>query len=205
MRFSNITHVRARVTLASATHIGEDGSQATGQLLSTVRGGVDNMPYLPGSSIKGRMRALLSATALGRQEDPDGPTIPELFGDVGRRGLLSFWDCHLDPAWMAARLENAGDICQVQRTHQAYMKRIVPRVTEVIPAGTPFEFRLTITSPRDAVVDAVLAGMKLLEWEGIGRATSRGMGRLRFTLVHVDGYAVQRIFDSWDAPRGRQG
>lgn len=146
-------------------------------------GGVDNQvirhpltlqPYIPGSSLKGKIRSLLEWRSGAVQEHPltyeqfknssgaqqtQIKSILQLFGMSGDTNLtvevakefgptrLSFWDCDLQPAW----LENAGSDNQipVEVKSENTIRRISgtadnPRFTERVAAGSVFDFRLSM-------------------------------------------------------------
>jgi CRISPR-associated protein Csm3 len=143
-------------------------------------GGVDNQvirnahdkgrPYIPGSSLKGRVRSLLEWRSgavqpepLGiRQMRPDAPLVRpilQLFGVGGGDQLsdeqaadlgptrLSFWDCSLSPEWVAEIDRQNLLYTEVKTENRIDRIRGVaehPRQTERVPAGARFDFRLSI-------------------------------------------------------------
>src|SRR5690606_7134183 len=133
MQLKTIHSFQAQLELVSGLHIG--GSNGEMHI-----GGVDNgvikhpytqQPYIPGSSLKGRMRSLLEWRAgvvgetqgkpvsakvldqLGSDKKPRAEAIAKLFGLSGdadsataeRIGptRLSFWDCSLSADWLGDR------------------------------------------------------------------------------------------------------
>lgn len=139
-----ITTITATLELVTGLRIGAGDSEMH-------IGGVDNTvikhphtqsPYIPGSSLKGKMRsllewrsgavqeapldrkALISASALAR---PEVKRILQLFGIGGGelkddqdlvRELgptrISFWDCNLNPAWEAQIREDNFSLTEVK-------------------------------------------------------------------------------------------
>lgn len=189
----SLIRIEARMTLASALHIGAAGTAAMGaKEVPTARGGIDDMPYIPGSSIKGRMRALLARVELREWMPHAGDPLVALFGTHGVRGALSFWDCPLDADWLTDRQAALQAVTQVRCDLQDGGR---VRTREVVPAGAPFVFRLGLSMRRADGLDTVLAGLRMLEWEGLGAGTSRGMGRVRFTALRVDGQSAQERLD----------
>ena len=145
-------------------------------------GGVDNPiikhphtnePYIPGSSIKGKMRSLLEwksgavqAQALSKSDyDNAQPStkiqvlsILQLFGMGGSDKLtedeallfgpsrLAFWDCALNTAWKAEIERDGLPLTEVKSENR--IDRIKgtaehPRQTERVPAGAEFGFKLS--------------------------------------------------------------
>jgi CRISPR-associated protein Csm3 len=131
-----LTHIRkitGQIELVSGLHIGGGDTEMHigGTDNPVIKNPVTNQPYLPGSSIKGKMRSLLEWRAglvgvtdgkpLGFKHIPTldaaqqrvGKILLKLFGgapegapdEVLIREIgparLAFWDCNLDPAWAA--------------------------------------------------------------------------------------------------------
>lgn len=171
-----ITTISATLELLSGLRVGAGDSEMR-------IGGVDNTvirhphtqePYIPGSSLKGKMRSLLEwrsgavkEEALGwRDYDQANPAhkaevkrILQLFGisgdakvGVAQMGTLgptrlSFWDCNLVKAWKDGIEANNQPLTEVKSENR--INRISgvaehPRQTERVPAGAQFEFRLSV-------------------------------------------------------------
>lgn len=171
-----ITTITATLELVTGLRIGAGDSEMH-------IGGVDNTvikhphtqsPYIPGSSLKGKMRSLLEwrsgavkEEALGWKdfEKASGPTqaevkrILQLFGISGDAKLgveqmstmgptrISFWDCNLNEDWVKQIREDNFSLTEVKSENR--INRISgvaehPRQTERVPAGAQFDFRLSI-------------------------------------------------------------
>jgi CRISPR-associated protein Csm3 len=171
-----ITTLTATLELVTGLRIGAGDSEMH-------IGGVDNTvikhphtqsPYIPGSSLKGKMRSLLEwrsgavkEEALGWKdfEKASGDTqaevkrILQLFGISGDAKLgveqmsavgptrISFWDCNLNPEWEKQVREDNFSLTEVKSENR--INRISgvaehPRQTERVPAGAQFDFRLSI-------------------------------------------------------------
>jgi CRISPR-associated protein Csm3 len=161
--------------------------EATLQLLSGLRigasegeiriGGVDNQvirtagkPYVPGSSLKGKVRSLLEWRSGAVQPEPLGVAamsdrhplvrpILQLFGVGGGDQLteaqarelgptrLAFWDAPLLADWVSGVEEDNLLLTEVKTENRIDRIKGVaehPRQTERVPAGARFEFRLSI-------------------------------------------------------------
>jgi len=225
MQLKTIHSFQAQLELVSGLHIG--GSNGEMHI-----GGVDNgvikhpytqQPYIPGSSLKGRMRSLLEWRAgvvgetqgkpvsakvldqLGSDKKPRAEAIAKLFGLSGdadsataeRIGptRLSFWDCSLSADWLGDR--QPGELLTEVKSENT-IDRITgvaqnPRQTERVPAGAIFDFRLTLKvldSDSAALVDDVLAGLRLIEMDGLGGSSSRGYGKVRFNQLTLNGESI---------------
>lgn len=231
MQLNNIQTLEARLELVTGLHIGGSNSEMH-------IGGIDNavikhpytlQPYIPGSSLKGRMRSLLEwrAGVVGDTngkpvsakvlENLNGPkrekamAIARLFGLSGdaegelARELgpsrLSFWDCNLTQEFLEAR--QPGELLTEAKSENA-IDRIRgvaehPRHTERVPAGASFHFRLTVKQldgDDSHLLQDILAGLKLLELDGIGGSSSRGYGKIRFAGMSLNGESIQEHFDA---------
>lgn len=170
-----ITTIAATLELVSGLRIGAGDSEMR-------IGGVDNTvirhphtqaPYIPGSSLKGKMRSLLEWRSGAVQEEALGwrdyqganaaakaevKRILQLFGISGDAKLgdemrelgptrLSFWDCNLQADWLQEVKDNNQMLTEVKSENR--INRISgvaehPRQTERVPAGARFDFRLSV-------------------------------------------------------------
>jgi CRISPR-associated protein Csm3 len=171
-----ITTITATLELVTGLRIGAGDSEMH-------IGGVDNTvikhphtqsPYIPGSSLKGKMRSLLEWRSGAVREEALGWTdfekatgamqaevkrILQLFGISGsdKVGIeemikigptrISFWDCNLNAEWEAQIREDNFSLTEVKTENR--INRISgvaehPRQTERVPAGAQFDFRLSV-------------------------------------------------------------
>lgn len=194
--FENQVRIEATMTLASALHIGVAAGdrQLAMRELATLTNPLDGLPYVPGSTLKGRLRSLLRqhppvlVDSVFAKRSPQ-QQLDVLFGHpAGLRGRLSLWDAHALPDQGAASglLHRRGEM----PARGVFVSR------EVVSAGTRLAFRATLDSREQDLLDWLLAGLKLLEWEGLGAGTSRGMGRVRFSGLCCNGHAMQERLDA---------
>jgi len=175
-QLTNITTITATLELVTGLRIGTGDSEMH-------IGGVDNTvikhphtqsPYIPGSSLKGKMRSLLEWRSGAVKEEALGwkdyekasgsvqaevKRILQLFGISGDAKLgveqmntmgptrISFWDCNLNPEWEAQIREDNFALTEVKSENR--INRISgvaehPRQTERVPAGAQFDFRLSV-------------------------------------------------------------
>ena len=231
-QLTGITTLTATLELVSGLRIGAGDAEMH-------IGGVDNTvikhphtqaPYIPGSSLKGKMRSLLEWRSGAVQQTPldkaaldaaSGATrdevkrILQLFG-VGGGELkdaaalaaelgptrLAFWDCSLSPGWEAEVRDNNLMLTEVKsenRINRISGEAKDPRQTERVPAGARFDFRLSLrrlAGDDDSLLDTVLQGLKLIEFDSLGGSGSRGYGKVRFTGLCIDGQDRQARFDA---------
>lgn len=174
MKLTNIIEIKAKLVLKTGLHIGAgDSEMHIGGIDNTViKNPITQSPYIPGSSLKGKIRSLLEWRSGDVKESPlslkDLPNatnpnnvkdILRLFGVTGDSknddallrelgvSRLAFWDCHLDSDWEA---KIKGDnLSLTEAKSENTINRITatadnPRQTERVPAGAEFDFKLTV-------------------------------------------------------------
>lgn len=172
MQLINIHLITATLELRSGLRIGASEGE--------IRiGGVDNQvirnphsgqPYIPGSSLKGKVRSLLEWRSGAVKSEPLGirdmnsrhpqvRTILQLFGVGGGDQLsdaealdlgptrLAFWDAALQASWVD-QIKGADQLLTEIKTENRIdrIKGVAehPRQTERVPSGARFEFRLSV-------------------------------------------------------------
>lgn len=227
MKLDNIITISADLICETGLHIGaSSGEMHIGGVDNTViKDLVTGEPYIPGSSLKGKMRSMLewrsglvrenplSLSDYKQSQSQEVLRILKLFGlgasdkptqeEAAMVGptRASFWDARLDDDWAEEQMMRHHSWTDVKSENT--INRITgeaknPRQTERVPAGAKFRFRVTlkvIDGEKD-LCDLFFAGMKLLEIDGIGGSTSRGYGKIRFANVQVDGKDMQAQFDA---------
>ncbi|MCE1186448.1 MAG: type III-A CRISPR-associated RAMP protein Csm3 [Rhodocyclales bacterium] len=222
-QLTGITTLEATLELLTGLRIGAGDAEMH-------IGGVDNTvikhphtqePYIPGSSLKGKMRSLLEwrsgevqAEPLGIKQLDTAPAarqaevrrILQLFGvgggdfkendpkllDLGP-SRLAFWDCALCPEWVQEISNNNQMLLEVKSENRINRLSGVaehPRNTERVPAGARFKFRLSLrqlAGDDAALLDTVLQGLKLIEFDSLGGSGSRGYGKVRFSQLTING------------------
>lgn len=195
--------ITGKIKVVTGLHIGSGNTEMHigGTDNPVIKNAVTNEPYIPGSSLKGKMRSLLRLYTGG--EDSNGKVV-KLFGSSGdqkdvKPAGLSFWDCFLTDEWKEninkkqmlyteVKMENTID--RVSGT------ALNPRNTERVLPGSEFDFKLTVKQYDDEdVLPLVLGTMKLLEMDALGGSGSRGYGRVKFEELKLDGKDIQSDLD----------
>lgn len=227
MQLTKVHVLHAELVCRSGVHIGASDSEMHigGIDNSVVKHPITQEPYIPGSSIKGKVRSLLewrsgfvSNGPLGWRDYINSHSdkvlaILKLFG-VGGQVLtdaqakeigptrLSSWDCSLLPEWISSVRTSEGSYTEVKTENS--IDRIAgtaknPRQTERVPADARFDFKVTVKVLDDEnLLDTLLAGLKLLELDGIGGSVSRGYGKVKFEKLSLDGKNISADFDKID-------
>jgi len=218
MRLERISSITGRIELLTGLHIGAgtETTQIGGVDNPVIRLPKDGNPYIPGSSIKGRMRALLELH-LGKVE-PKGELhsykedscqnekcpICYLFGAAANAGApigpgrLVVRDCTIDeslPSNQKIKRESAGlpyseekTEISINRIKSAVEKGL--RKTERVPAGVVFNLDMSLRrfeGDGDEFLHVLLKGLALLQQDALGGSGSRGYGKIRLTELKVDG------------------
>lgn len=192
--------INTSITLITGLHIG--GSNENVEI-----GGIDNpvvklaskdnTPYIPGSSLKGKMRCLLEQVAGAPKVGLD-ERVNNLFGitenrtnqtnnqpsklivrdamlsDESKKMLLA---CdNLDMPYTENKFENVIDRVRGTAEH--------PRQTERVPAGAVFNAEFILNIWDDDKEEDLMAlfkkGIRLLENDYLGGSGSRGYGQIKF-------------------------
>lgn len=230
MKLTKILTIKAQLVCVSGLHIGAgDTEMHIGGIDNTViRNPLTNVPYIPGSSLKGKIRSLLEWRSGAVREKPlswkdykngerkDVLAILQLFGAGGGDQLtneealvlgptrLSFWDCELNEAWRK-RIDDANLLATEAKSENS-INRISgkaenPRYTERVIAGARFDFRLSmkvLEGEEDGLLRTILSGLRLLEADSLGGSGSRGYGKVKFENLTIDGEDKQAVFEAID-------
>lgn len=161
------------------------------------------IPYIPGSSMKGKLRSLLAKEKGSQDIKNDLPVIKEIFGDAGKnneKGQISrlivrdsfmvnseklkskkddFENLEFD--YTESKWENTIDRKTGTAEH--------PRQLERVPAGAEFSFEFVYNNFNNDVakehIEEIVKAMKLLEDDYLGGSGSRGYGKIKFQDVQI--------------------
>ncbi len=224
-KLKKIQLMTAIIKCETGLHIG--GSDAEMHI-----GGIDNPviknpftkePYIPGSSLKGKIRSLLewktgviepapfswktyqNETAATRKLEVkkilqlfgvagSDQLTPEQAGEIGQ-SRLSFWDSNLTRSWVE-QIQQENMLFVEAKTENS-INRIsgtadYPRQMERVPAGSEFEFRLSIKTLEEDPdwISYVVKALQLLELDSLGGSGTRGYGKIKFKNLKVDGQPI---------------
>lgn len=189
--------INTTITLLTGLHIG--GSSDSVEI-----GGIDNpviklgskgnQPYIPGSSLKGKMRSLLEQMA-GCAKVGDSEEVVKLFGSTDIPSRLIVRDAMLTPE-SEEELRKCGtlDMPYTENKYENTINRATgvadPRQTERVPSGAVFaaEFILNVWEGENEAEQLALLrkGIKALENDYLGGSGSRGYGHIRFGELRTE-------------------
>lgn len=197
----NLAKIRfsGNLEVESGLHIGASSAfAAIGAIDSPViKDPVTNLPIIPGSSLKGKMRTLLARSynqRIAETPNDDDERICRLFGAStggGRDGQspiaghLIFRDSFLanKDELMDKGLSTFTED-KFENTINRTTMSATPRQIERVVRGSKFAFELIydVVDPTevDEDLEMILAGLKLLEFDYLGGSGSRGYGKVAF-------------------------
>ncbi|HEY9159915.1 MAG TPA: type III-A CRISPR-associated RAMP protein Csm3 [Desulfomonilia bacterium] len=222
MKLIDIKEIKGTIELLSGLHIGAGDTEMHigGTDNPVVRHPHTDEPYIPGSSLKGKVRSLLelksglmantggSPVKIGDLKRVDGNSeaenILKLFGSGGDDKedssaigptRVSFADCMLTDEWKKSKLSKF-EVKAENTINRISGTASNPRQTERVPAGISFDFSINLKvfdNEGDSLLDYLLEGLKLLEHDALGGSGSRGYGRVKF---HFDDAGLKDKFDN---------
>ena len=192
--------IRSTITVITGLHIGANSENVEiGGIDNPVikLSSKDNQPYIPGSSIKGKMRCLLEQAA-GASVVGGDETVNKLFGITEKKELktsdqpsrIIVRDAMLDEKSANEMKSRPNmDMPYTEGKWENVIHRVMgkaehPRLTERVPAGAVFNSEMVINIWDDDNEEEMLKllgkGIRLLENDYLGGNGSRGYGQIKF-------------------------
>ena len=199
------------IVLKTGLHIGGTNAALNigGPDKFVVRNPISNIPYIPGSSLKGKMRALVEIAngcvdvdrgKVGPSKDPDSIS-GKLFGvatgsDNNRPSRLIVRDAELDVD--ACDFSNT-DLPYTESKTEVAIDRVTakanPRTFERVPAGAKFKLNMVLNvfegEDEKELKKTLKQAIGLLEDDYLGGHGSRGYGQIKFEGLDIDNGVVK--------------
>jgi CRISPR-associated protein Csm3 len=205
--------IKGTLKLLSGLHIGDskENVEIGGVDSPVVRRKDNNEPYIPGSSLKGKIRSLLEV-AMGENADTSfkgysstaGKLLAELFGSADNPARILVRDASLTRqenetgeligGW-AKRLKESEftDMPYTEVKFENVINRLSgtaehPRQIERVPAGAEFDIEFVINLMEDSkekesqFLGLLNAGIDLLQHDYLGGSGTRGYGQVSIKL-----------------------
>ena len=174
-----------------------------------IRNPITNQPYIPGSSIKGKMRSLLEilhgtigdqdmgAVKNGPSQDNNAASV-KLFGtakkESQRPSRLQVRDAHLTKYWRDESHFGDTDLPYTESKTEVVIDRITaaatPRQIERVPAGAKFKLNFVLnifdTDNENELKEYLDTSIKLLEDDYLGGNGSRGYGQVSLRILNTE-------------------
>lgn len=217
MKLVDYADLTATLRLKSGLHIGTGEKVDRGDALPVMESLTTGLPYIPGSSLKGKMRFLLELAYGRRATNPKDDGSPcwcgkchicTLFGSGDSNTTfeptrLIFRDSHLT-THSAGIIENIGleekpGVRIDRNTGKAAKGALFPM--NRIPEGSLFSFEISIrvfeNDNTDTIKQWLEVGLYLMEKDAIGGGGSRGSGQIEFDDVLFHGESLNGEWRNW--------
>lgn len=194
------------MTLVTGLHIGgsTDSFDIGGADSGVIKNPLDNQPYVPGSSIKGKVRSLLSRKygeiVENKEIKLENDVLRNLFEPVIKEGEFSetralFRDAKLTKNSVEQLQMYLGEgvfteIKAENSINSLTSKAANPRFIERVPAGAQFEGQIVLQifeeDNEKEMCDFLKEGLQLLEINYLGASGSRGYGRIQLNTLDFE-------------------
>jgi CRISPR-associated protein Csm3 len=187
------------------------GMEVGGVNATVIRNPVTGEPYIPGSSLKGKIRSLLEqregryerlgSIEFGPDDKPEHTNV-RFFGNVKGSGenipsKVLFRDARMIGAGLLLQKVKTFDLPFTEVKTEVVIDRIkssaLPRSLERVPAG--IEFRMSIVLnvweelphalPQEVLLKVLFDGFHLLEKDYLGGKGSRGSGQVKIGIENI--------------------
>lgn len=168
----------------------------------------DNQPYIPGSSLKGKIRSLLEQIA-GSSVVGGNEEINDLFGfsNSNKPSKIIVRDAYLTQKSVKMLQDSENlDMPFTEGKWENVIHRIRgtaehPRQTERIPAGVSFDVEFVINvwdneKDGEKSLDMLKKGIVALENDYLGGSGSRGYGQVKFTELKCEDIPFVKYFEN---------
>lgn len=197
------------ITTLTGLHIGGTNSSMSigGIDKAVIRNPIDKKPYIPGSSLKGKMRSLIElhhgtignkkmgAVLNGPTENPDD-LAAKLFGtannsDRQRPSRIIVRDCLLtSPDAIFKGMDLPYTEAKTEVVIDRITSKAMPRQIERVPAGVTFGLQIVLNifvedKNEAQLIAGVISALQLVQDDYIGGSGSRGSGQVQFTLEQI--------------------
>ena len=215
MKLEKIYKIEGQIKILTGLHIGgsKDNIEIGGMDQPIIKEPISEAPYIPGSSLKGKMRSMLETVYFPESVKNGKPStesneVTKIFGIAGdtksqemgttrivvRDAFLSDKTPSPEKSWQA-RFQS-GDLT-LEEKYEVSIDRIqgtalrgALRPVERVPAGVVFDFAISLKQMEQDdpnMIEWIWRGLKLIELDGLGGNISRGSGQVRFINVTKDG------------------
>ncbi len=196
--------INSDIQLRTALHIGgtEEGFDIGGIDNTVIKDAMTGVPYIPGSSLRGKMRSMLE-WAYGEGKLCSDPTHPIgiVFGVAAdsQKGVqsgptrLTVRDAYPDDNQVKNWANVMGENIYTEVKTENYIDRLTsaanPRSMERVPAGSIFKAQFVYDVFNKADVNhlkLLFEGMQLLEDSYLGGGGTRGSGQVEFINIKIE-------------------
>jgi len=202
--------ITGKIRLLTGLHIGAANSQMDigGIDSAVVRNPINNEPYIPGSSLKGKMRSLIELTDGTIGEKPMGQVYYTVTNEAQHRAAKLFGSAKNKRPGQSPEEDSQRPSRLIVRDAELLTKdfdsdlpytevktevtidritaRAMPRTLERVPAGAEFKLDMILNifneDNEEELLSTLSEAMKLLEYDYLGGSGSRGYGQIKFVI-----------------------
>lgn len=207
-----ISKIKIKGTIKTVTGLHIGGNKSTLEI-----GGVDlnviktgkAVPFIPGSSLKGKLLSLLAKAHGSPKKEQDPEILKMLFGDEGgvKKKFISqlqVRDALLDQQnfnstfgeFTTRSMDFEFSEVKSENTIDRIKSNANPRQVERVPAGTIFNFTMILDIFEGQKAEVLLAELRraftLLEWDYLGGHGSRGSGEVTLSVTDISGKDITK-------------
>lgn len=196
--------ITGEIWLLTGLHIGagKEAIEIGGLDNPVVKNPITGLPYIPGSSLKGKIRCLLELRDK-RYTDKGDPCqcgkchVCITFGSQGKETetitRVLFRDAFLSEKSKEDLIEK--ELLSTEEKTENTINRLTgtaanPRTTERVIAGLAFDFEIALRvfeNDGEEYLNLIKEGLALLEKDALGGSGSRGYGKIEFKNLKLDG------------------
>lgn len=205
--------IAGKIILETGLHIGGTNTSMNigGIDTNVIRNPMNNQPFIPGSSLKGKMRCLLEQSK-GTIGGPSGGNVHhgpskdasslsvKLFGNAVGKEEEKIRQVPSRVIVRDAYLLNAEDLLDkteipyTEGKTEVVIDRVTsaasPRQIERVPAGAKFQMNIVLNifegeNKGDELIKGLFASLKLLRDDYLGGSGSRGYGQVSFQDINI--------------------
>jgi CRISPR-associated protein Csm3 len=223
MKLKSLVHISAILVCETGLRIGgsKDTIEIGGLDNPIIRHPISDIPYIPGSSIKGKLRSLLESV-YGRKTKNLQPQVKGEPCSCGLCDVCRVFGPHkntnhqLGPTRLIVRdakmtKKSIDLLTEAQQSKGVFFSEIKtentinrdngtannPRQYERIPEGTSFEIEMVLKvydeDNQQKMINLIKQGLMLLENDYLGSSGSRGYGKVKFDKLEFQEIDVHKI------------
>lgn len=205
-KLSHYLKCTSKIQVITGMHIGgsKDELKIGGVDSPVIKNPITNIPYIPGSTLKGRFRMALElkyndvndeGRGVGPSQNANHESqVVKLFGSSSSKTNYEptrfiFRDAKLcDEAMDFAASEAKTEVTMDRKTMSA--AKAGPRTQERVPAGANFDFEVTVRvfegDVENKFIDRLKEAVKIVELEYLGGSGTRGYGKVKFEDFKIE-------------------
>lgn len=214
MKLSKFVSITGIIHCKSGLRIGgtkEGIIEPGGSENTIIRHPITMLPYIPGSSLKGKMRSLLELDSSSQSDISDGKPckcgkclVCKVFGSHGMQNKeitrILVRDCDITKesadVLRTAKEETGLNFAEIKSENIIDRKTGIAakgglRTQERVPSGTEFEMDITLKlfagDNEKEIIDFVKRGLELLQEDYLGSSGSRGYGKIKINKLEFKG------------------